>query len=276
MRAARESSPADLPVLMDRFQAAAAKNVAAHAGLILEEQGIDPEPVAEFDPMGLVGWASDGRPAASLVTLPSFTEAQFEAMVRTQLADIQRQAAAVEAAVRPQVKTYVRALVLPSCGRCIVLAGKVYRREQAFDRHPRCDCQNIPSDRRNASKLTVDPRAAFRQMSPEDRVKSFTRAGAEAIDAGADIGQVVNARRGMESTVAENGRARIARNKDGVFVTAEGAWESKRGRVRGVAAKRMREYGVNGPRLMPESIMELASTRDEAIRLLTRYGYIRT
>jgi hypothetical protein len=32
---------------------------------------------------------------------------------------------------------------------------------------------------------------------------------------------------------------------------------------------------AQGPRLMPESIYDLASDRDDAVRLLRRFGYVR-
>ena len=274
MRSARDRKPAELPALMERFQVAVAANVAASVPDVLAEQDMADDPVARFDPMALAGWASDGRPVASLVTLPGQALAEFDRIVQSELADIARQAAAVEAAVRPSVGYYVRALTLPSCGRCVVLAGRVYRREQAFRRHPRCDCRNSPASQRNAAKLVVDPRKAFAAMSDAERTKAFTKAGAQAIEAGADISQVVNARRGMSTVTEENGRRRLTQNPDGTYTTGEGVWVSKHGNFRGRAAQIMREYGVRGPRLMPETIMQLASTREEQIRLLTRYGYI--
>ena len=101
-------------------------------------------------------------------------------------------------------------------------------------------------------------------MSEAEQDRAFTRAGAEAVRVGADPVQVVNARRGM-STAA-----------DGRLVTSEGASVSRRGNVRGVAGRAMRAAGVSGPRLMPESIMQIADTPSERVRLLKAYGYITT
>lgn len=84
-------------------------------------------------------------------------------------------------------------------------------------------------------------------MSPAEQDKAFGKAGAQAIRDGADIGQVVNARRGMYSA-------------GGVDYTREST--TKRGVAEGQT------------RLMPESIYRLASSRDEAIRLLRQYRYI--
>ena len=120
------------------FQLAAVRNVTDHTAGMLEEQGIRDAPVASLAAGALVGVASDGRDLGSLLTLPDLTAAQFDRIVATQLQDVARQAAAIERAVRPQVTHYVRALNLPSCGRCVVLAGKPERSDVAFRRHPRC------------------------------------------------------------------------------------------------------------------------------------------
>jgi hypothetical protein len=63
---------------------------------------------------------------------------------------------------------------------------------------------------------------------------------------------VVNARRGMTTAATR------------VRTTTEAT--TRRGRLPGQAA---------GVRLMPESIYDLASDRDEDVRLLRRNGYIR-
>ena len=123
---------------MTAFQLAAIDNVTAHTGAQLEEQGIRDAPVAALAPRALAGVASDGRGLSSLLTLPDLTDAEFDRIVTTQLADVARHAAAIERAVRPDVTTYVRAVNLPACGRCIILAGKPSRTQDAFNRHPRC------------------------------------------------------------------------------------------------------------------------------------------
>ena len=74
----------------------------------------------------------------------------------------------------------------------------------------------------------------------------FTRAGAESIRQGADIAQVVNARSGMYTAA---------------------------GRQLTTTAARIR--GQGGIRLMPEQILrEAGNDRDEAQRLLKRFGYL--
>jgi hypothetical protein len=77
----------------------------------------------------------------------------------------------------------------------------------------------------------------------------FGKAGAEAIRAGADITQVVNARQGMQ-TATVFGRSAL------VTTTA-------------------RRRSSARVRLMPEQILlEAKGSRDEAIRLLKLHGYL--
>ena len=94
---------------------------------------------------------------------------------------------------------------------------------------------------------------AFDAMTAAERAKAFTRAGAEAISLGADIGRVVNARSGM-------GTAQVF----GRDVKTTGALRRRYGR------------GPRGDevRLMPESIAQIATDRDGHLRLLRLYGYI--
>lgn len=257
------------------FQAAAVANVTSHTGPVLEEQGIRDFPVGVVNPAALVGVASDGRPLGSLVTLPGLTDEAFERIVKTQLADVARSAAALERAVRPNVTHYVRTVNLPACGRCIILAGIPQRTDVAFKRHPRCDCGSQPATSGTVERFATDPRAAFESMSRAEQDKAFTVAGAEAVRLGADPSQVVNARRGMDTAQDASGRRRLDRSGP-VATTREGTSITKRGRARGAAGRAMRAAGVTGPRLMPESIIELSSTPAETVRLLRAYGYITT
>lgn len=103
---------------------------------------------------------------------------------------------------------------------------------------------HIPSREDRADDLRTDPRAYFESLTAAEQDRAFTKAGAEAIRAGADIAQVVNARSGIYTA---GGRQ---------FTT--------------VGARRRR------PRLMPEQILrEAAGDRDEAVRLLKLHGYLK-
>jgi hypothetical protein len=150
-----------------------------------------------------------------------------------------------------------------------------------------------------AGDLRTDPAAYFRSLSAAEQNRVFTNAGAEAVRAGADIGQVVNARRGarglapagarLTDAEAQMLRGGLVRGRlqsvdvagQQVFVTTEGTTR------RGLAGQRLgakqtgtkqqgaRYRSARTPRLMPESLMQIAGDdRAELVRLLRRFGYI--
>lgn len=162
-----------------------------------------------------------------------------------------------------KVGGYVRVLTAPSCARCAILAGKRYYSETAFMRHPRCDCQHLPASEEVAEDMLFNAEEYFDSLSPEMQDKHFTKAGAEAIRNGADVNQVVNARRGMYTTVTPSGRRVLSRDRSGNYTTTEGI--TRRGSY---------GRGSKSPRLMPEQIQERAGDRDEYLSLLRRYGYL--
>lgn len=226
---------------------------------------------ATVNPFSLVGVAGDGRPVESLlygavvqskIAVGSGRTA-FQALadagqwlsmaMGTALSDTGRAAESLHSGVRP-VTGYVRMLNPPSCARCAILAGNFYRKNQGFLRHPRCDCRHIPSSESMAGERTVNTRAYFESLNVVEQNRIFTSAGADAIREGADINQVVNARRGM--SLAQDGRR----------ITTEGT-----GR-RGIASTA--RTGRTGARLMPETIAAVAKNRDEYMSLLRLNGYI--
>ena len=234
----------------------------------LDAQGVNVEPVGRVDPRGLVGVASDGRPLDSLLgrpvaafkiamyrgeTLPrsmAVGQATLDMIVRTQVADAGRAADGVAIAARPTVG-YVRTLRGRGCSRCAILAGRFYRYNNGFRRHPRCKCIHVPAKGAQAARsegLISDPREYFDSLSREEQDRIFTADGAQAIRDGADMSQVVNARRGMTSA----GR------------TTEGTTR------RGFANHRLR----GSQRIMPEEIYRIAQGREEVVSLLRLHGYI--
>lgn len=208
--------------------------------------------------------ASDGRELERLVYQPAISTLEaiqsgarpkdaltagrvsLDMIVRTQVADAGRTADGVALTARPQFIGYTRMLVPPSCSRCVVLAGRRYKWNQGFLRHPRCDCRHVPVAE-DADDVRTDPKAYFNSLSQAEQDKTFTKAGAEAIRDGADISRVVNARRGMYTA-------------GGKKLTTEAT--TRRGTGRRV-------------RLMPEQIYaEANGNRAEAIRLLKLHGYL--
>lgn len=212
-------------------------------------------------PGALAGVASDGRPLLSLLRQPTIASLlaigrgvdvrrsmgagalSLDMLVRTQIADAGRTADGIAIAARPRVTGWTRMVVPPSCSRCLILAGRRYKWNQGFKRHPRCDCRHIPTAEDDDTDPQTSVTHAIAQMTTAERVETFGKVGAQAIGEGADPAQVVNARRGM----TEAGERQ--------FTT--------------VNARR-------GPRPMPEQIYRDAQgSRDEAIRLLRLHRYIR-
>lgn len=271
-------------------QAYIAAQMAAQGGSALAE--------ATLVASAFAGIAPDGGPLETLLFLPAIgvrrrlaaglspEEAMLGGLAdmaryaSTSVADAARSSDAVGMAAHPSCVAYMRVVQLPACGRCIILAGQTYSRSEGFLRHPLCDCQTLPL-RRHEWADVPSPEDLYKRMSEAERRKAFTVSGARALALGADMGQVVNARRGMDV-------AHIYRRT--LRVTHEGATRrSYYGRQRSRAGDRMerfagQRYGeatsaryyrsARSPRLMPEQIFDLAESRDDEIRLLRRNGYL--
>lgn len=255
--------PAALTVLASA-QAIAAASAGPYLDDLLDDYGLPTGSAGRVRVDAFAGVASDGRPLQTLLYEPVVTtliglkqgrsEPQalaagrfaLDAIVRTQVADAGRAADQVALTARPQLAGYVRMLTLPSCSRCVILAGRFYRWNAGFNRHPRCDCRHIPSNEDAADDLRTDPAAYFRSLPAAEQDKVFTQAGAQAIRDGADIARVVNARRGMYTAAGRR-------------LTTEAV--TRRGAGRRV-------------RLMPEQLYADARNRDDAIRLLRLHGYL--
>lgn len=186
-------------------------------------------------------------------------------MAQTQVADAGRGAAGLDTFARPRV-AYVRMLNPPSCSRCSILAGRVYRGNEGFLRHPKCDCVHVPTTVAHAAKaegLVHDPYEYFRSLSEAEQDKHFTKAGAQAIRDGADMFQVVNSRRGM---------------KPGGLTTIEGT--TKRGNFARISggdfekSKISKYTRTNVRRLTPEAIYAQNLPREMTLDLLRSNGYL--
>lgn len=164
-------------------------------------------------------------------------------------------------------KSYVRMVQAGACSRCIILAGKHYHKQAPFLRHPRCHCTHIPVDENVDDYPATDPKAYYEALSPDARVKAFGKAGVDAIDAGADMNQVVNARQGMYITKDGLEATRVGTTKRGLYGATQSEFTKD-----GATSKYVRTVKA---RLMPEEIFRIAGgNRDEAVRLLRQYSYI--
>lgn len=239
-------------------QLGAARAATPYLKDVLAELDIPDKPTAAVAPDGFVGVAGDGRPVDSLlygavVTAKQATadgaspqqaleqgERWLDMTLETLLADTGRAAVSAGMTARPAVTGWVRMLDLPSCSRCVVLAGKFFRWNEGFLRHPSCDCRHIPATEHIAGSLTTDPQAAYQS----GQVRGLTAAQRKALDDGANFGRVVNSRRGMDSAWSETTREATTRRRQ---------------------------------RLSPEGIyLRAGDNRDEALRLLKANGYLTT
>lgn len=266
-----------LLALLIRFQQLAAGSADDYVNAVLLEQGLALDAAGEIIPQTFTALASDGRDLPSLLREPvirvkvalaarqPLTEALLSGaaslarIVSTQVADAGRNADGVALTARPHVEGYARMLTLPSCSRCVVLAGKFYKWNSGFRRHPRCDCRHIPANEDNAGDLRTDPRAAI----AAGKVTGLSAADSKAIDDGSDPAQVINAQRGTYTADAFGKQLLAtteATSKRGQFGKAELAAGRKPGKT---------------PRLRPEEIYRIAGDdRTEALRLLERFGYL--
>lgn len=259
---AREVSRVFTPFVNLQLQAATLG--ATYAAAALVAQGIRVRADATVRPEALAGWASDGRPLESLLRAPADVAAQVapeqalssgrasvNRIARTQIADASRVAAGVDRVTRPRVG-WVRMLTPPSCDRCLILAGRFYRWSDGFDRHPNDDCTSVPASEDRPGDLRTDPDAYLQSLSIAEQDRLLGTANAQAWRDGADLNQVVNAKRGMSTTAG------------GLKITTVGTTS------RALAGKRLRGQ----QRLVPESIYRVATDRADALRLLKQHGFV--
>lgn len=225
-----------------------------------------PFPLLRINPEAWADEAADGRRLDRLLLQPAIQalalqrngtpplesvragEVSLARLIQSEIQAAGRSADQVAMATRPQVTGYTRLLNPPSCGRCVILAGRFYRWSEDFERHPNCDCTQVPVDEAPDSGSLVDPLEAIRA----GEVRGLSKADEEAILSGADPSQVINAHSGMYTL-------------DGLKYTRAGTTR------RGLAGQRL----AGARRLRPEAIFRIADgDRAEALRLLYQHGYI--
>lgn len=252
----REIAP-QLLTVVTTAQAAAAIPADRYVESALEAQGNYDLPTFDVVPEAFAGYASDGRLLSSLLAEPTIAAKtligggmepasalaaagqRLGRIIATQIADANR-GATQSSLLAYRGIGWVRQLNPPSCSRCMILAGKWYRWNEGFQRHPRCDCRHVPADKAAGEKLKTDPYAAFRALSEPEQDKAFGRSNARAIREGADIYRVVNVQsRGLSSP----------------------------------ASRQAQRFGTP-TRVTPDQIFRTAGTRANAIRMLTQHGYI--
>jgi hypothetical protein len=267
------------PMLMSLVTAAqqqAAAGAQPYVTDVLAAQGAGSDLAGSVAVSAFVGVASDGRALQGLLSGPLYEtlrligqglgidqaltrgRSMLDRVLATQVQDAARVSVGVGQVANRSVKCWTRQTVPPSCSRCIILAGRVSHVQTAFDRHPFCDCVNVPS----AEIIEPEsPRRLFDRMSDRQlREAGWTDADVAAIRDGGDIYQVTNAHRELRTVTFAGQQVQTTT----VGTTRYGLAGRRLGSVR----------GQTPARLTPEAIYQLAGSRDEAIEMLRRYGYI--
>ena len=226
--------------ILTAAQLGAARMGAAYVPEVLAEQGMDVRPVARVNPVAFAGRAADGRDLRSLLDLAvskSRMAGDLDAglqfmwtVAETELEDAHRQAIQAATVARPRTG-YVRMVNTPCCKDCALQAGRFFRSNEGFLRHPHCRCYHLP---------TTDPRTQYATYPDPSEITGLTDGERKALEAGGDISQVLNARRGANKMTTTEGSTRRT-----------------------------------GQRLTPDGIYRLSSDEDEARALLRRFGYLK-
>lgn len=281
----------DVLAIVMSGQLRAAQMTSPWLNSLLGPENEDRPDAGRIIPEAFTGVDGAGRPLGGVLMAPIWTALRLvtagrpivealvagrsllDAVARTAVADIGRAADQAAMTARPAVTSYIRVVEGGACSRCLILAGDEYGHSTAFLRHPRCNCGMEPvTSEHQPSPATTDELVA--QMSEAQKRKTFGVAGAKALADGADVGQLVNARRGMQSASVLGGRA---------VTTTEGTvrGEFRRQEFRRLQAagaiprsRSIRGFRPTVARLMPEEIYHLADDRQHAVRLLRQHGYI--
>jgi hypothetical protein len=255
-----------------------------------------PEPIYASAGSRFVGVAGDGLPVASMaygavIHAKQAVAAGLEqgaALARagqflnlasgTMLSDTGRSAEKVSGGAH-RVRHFVRMLNPPSCGRCVVLAGKTSKHSEAFNRHPGCDCRNVPTAENTGDDARTDPHAYLSGLSQaeQDRVLG-SKANGQAFRDGADMNQLINAyRKSGAVRPAQIHGVNIKYTREGTTRRGHAYWQVSQAQYvkeQGVFKDGSKYNRLKSPRLMPESIYSIAKDQEDAKRLLKLYGWV--
>lgn len=219
-----------------------------------------------------IGEGTDSRIAVMQI------DADMARLIRTALADTSRTASLMSAKSFNFDACYVRALTPPSCGRCAILAG-MPSGKKPFERHPYCDC--IAMWCRDEKMLMTHFSSANDYLdSLDDKQLAHvlgSQANARAWKDGADLNKLVNAyrKRGDVRPAQLYGR-NIKYTTESTTKRGTGYWMVKKaGYVKTMHRDGSKYFRVDRPRLMPETIYQIAGNdHAKAMKLLKNYGWL--
>ena len=287
--------PALLAVLFTA-QERVADSALEYVPAVLDEVGSAPASLYGSAGSRFVGVAGDGLPVASMaygaviqakLGVASGLEPDV-ALARagrhltlasgTLLSDTGRAAEKVSGGAH-RVKLWTRMLNPPSCGRCVVLAGKTTTHQTPFLRHPGCDCRNVPSTENTGDDVRTDPRGYLNDLpaAEQDRVLG-SKANGQAFRDGADMNQLINAYRKAGAVRAGQVNGRLVKyTREGTTRRGHAYWEMSQAQYvkeQGVFKDGSKYFRLKSPRLMPETIYSIAKDQADAKRLLKLYGWV--
>ena len=193
--AARPRGLATLAQTILRFQIIAATFADRAVSQMLTDQSIQAPPQATLN---LPAFTTSPL-TLERMTAKTETDAEFERLVASITQETARAVQQAAVAVRPEIG-WVRHLALPSCSRCAVLAGRVYRWSDGFLRHPGCDCTMTPTSE-NDDSMAYD----VEELARTGQVTGLSKADQRALAEGADFGRLVNVR-SRKAGLTESGR----------------------------------------------------------------------
>lgn len=230
-------------------------------------------PEAFHNPRELAGWGSEGVPLEDALYAPAigaktqiargapvadamlYGASTVASLASTIVADTGREAMQLDMITRQQTG-YIRVVEAGACSRCIILAGRYFRWNAGFARHPTCRCEHMPAKSKQWAideGWYADPYDAFRSMSRAEQERIFGEFSSQAIRDGADIYQVVNAT-GPRSGMYAGGR-----------MTREGTTRFGNFRRTSPYRQRLTPYGIYG---------DGSRSREQVIQALKDNGYI--
>lgn len=288
--------PSLLAVLFTAQERVADSALAYVPAVLDEVGGSAPAPLYESAGSRFVGVAGDGLPVASMaygavIHAKRGVAAGLEPAVAlakagqflnlsagTMLSDTGRAAEKVSGGAH-MVTTWTRMLNPPSCGRCVILAGKTFGQKEPFLRHPGCDCRNIPSSEDTGDDVRTDPKAYLDGLSADEQDRVLgSKANGRAFRDGADMNQLINAYRkaGAVRSGQINGQV-VKYTREGTTRRGHAYWQMSQAQYvkeQGVFRDGSKYNRLKSPRLMPETIYQIAKDQDDAKRLLKLYGWV--
>lgn len=271
----------DIADLLSSAQVLAATNALDAQGMMMAEDGDYQPPTALINANAFGDMLMSGLPITIAVRLPAYKALELigdgvdedeameragrygESMIGQAVYDAGNSAAMLDTATR-RATGYIRYCEPGACSRCILLAGKFYRWNAGFLRHPNCHCIHRPATEQVGKGLCIDPMEAFEAMSRAEQDRRFGKYSAQAIRDGADITQVVNARRGV-TAIGKRGR----HGREIPAYTTTGT-----GKGRGFNESWFHYNGGTGRRMTPEGIYRMGLGREETLELLDQNGYL--